>query len=169
MLVEDHSKKLKNLVFKGRVSFLSLKKRILDDIKSAMKNRQSEQLQSLKLVYAECKNKEIQLRTDITDIQMISILKKQVKQYHESIESYNKGGHLKNSQEQQRRLDFIKSYLPAPISETQLQSFIQKAITSVKATSLKDMKLVINTVQGYASGAADNSLLVKLIKERLQN
>lgn len=147
---------------------MSLKAQILADIKSAMKNKKAAELQSLKLVYADCKNKEIELKQDINDDQMIAILKKQVKHYEESIESYTKGGNIKHSEEQKYRLKFIKSYLPTPLSEEALKTLVQKTITSLKATSLKDMGLVIKTVQSCAAGSADNRRLVELVKERLQ-
>ena len=74
------------------------------DMKSAMKSKKTSELQALKLVYAECKNKEIELKMDLNDTQMIALLKKQVKQYEESIEQYEKGGRADSVREQKERL-----------------------------------------------------------------
>ena len=147
---------------------LSLKDRILADIKSAMKNKQTSQLQALKLVYAECKNKEIETQADLDNAQMVSILKKQVKQYKESIGQYEQSGRLDGIEEQKNRLELIQSYLPKTLSEEELKCLINETITSLKATSIKEMGSVIKAVQSRAAGSTDNRLLVELVRERLQ-
>ena len=138
------------------------------DMKSAMKNKKISELQALKLVYAECKNKEIELKTDLNDAQMVALLKKQVKQYEESIGQYEKGGRADNVQEQKERLAVIKSYLPKPFSEEELKTLIEETIDTLKVTSVKQMGSIIKTVQSRTAGSADNQRLVELVKERLK-
>ena len=146
----------------------SLRDRILADMKTAMKNKETSTLQALKLVYADCKNKEIELKATLDDVQMISLLKKQVKQYEESIEQYEKGGRLDGAREQKQRLELIKSYLPKALSKEELKSLVDKTIEDLKATSIKEMGSVIKAVQSRTAGSADNRLLAELVRERLQ-
>ena len=146
----------------------SLRDRIVADMKSAMKNKETFALQALKLVYADCKNKEIELKTTLDNAQMISILKKQVKQYEESIEQYEKGGRPEGAHEQKERMELIKSYLPKALSKEELKSLVDKTIEDLKATSMKEMGSVIKAVQSRAAGSADNRLLAELVRERLQ-
>ena len=146
----------------------SLKDRIIADMKLAMKNKKNSALQALKLVYAECKNKEIELKTSLDDIQMVALLKKQVKQYEESIEQYEKGGRAEGAQEQKERLALIKSYLPKNLSDEELKTLIEETINTLKVNSIKQMGSIIKDVQSRTAGSVDNRRLVELVKERLK-
>ncbi len=147
---------------------LSLKDRILTDMKSAMKEKSPSKLMALKLVYAECRNKEIEQKADLEESHVMVILKKQIKQYEESLKLYEKAGREGDAQEQRNRLEIIKSYLPKALSEEELKSLIEETITSLKAVSMKDMGRVIKTAQSRAGGSVDNRRLAELVKERLQ-
>ena len=139
------------------------------DMKLAMKNKQSAALQALKLVYAECKNREIELKTSLDDMQVVALLKKQVKQYEESIEQYETGGRADRVQEQKNRLALIKSYLPKSLSDKELKDIIEETINTLEVASAKDIGSVIKTVQSRTAGSVDNRRLAELVKERLKN
>jgi len=147
----------------------SLKNKIIADMKSAMKNKDQVRLQALKLVYAECKNQEIELQKDLTDIQVISILKKQIKQYEESIAQFRQAGRSEDAEVQEQRKNMIHAYLPKPLSMEELQKIVNEVIVELKAVSIKHMSKVIKAVQSKTAGRVDNKNLVELIKERLQN
>ena len=146
----------------------TLRDRIMADMKSAMKNKDALALQALKLVYAECRNKEIEIKADLDDAQLVSLLKKQIKQYEESMAQYEKSGRMEGVQEQKKRRDLIQSYLPKPLSEQELKQLIEKTISDLDVTSMKQMGTVIKSVQSSSGGSVDNRLLVELVKERLQ-
>lgn len=139
------------------------------DMKVAMKNKNQAVLQALKLVYAEYKNKAIDIQAELDDTQLVALLKKQVKQYEESIDLYEKAGRLEQVKEQKERLNCIKSYLPKSLGEEELKTLVHKVVTDMKATSIKEMGSVIKAVQSQTAGAADNRRLAELVKERLQN
>ena len=147
---------------------LSLKDRILTDMKSAMKEKSTSKLMALKLVYAECRNKEIEQKADLEDLHITAILQKQIKQYEESLKLYEKAGRGGDAQEQKNRLEIIKSYLPKALSEEELKSLVEETITSLKAVSMKDMGQVIKTARSRAGGLVDSRRLAELVKERLQ-
>lgn len=147
----------------------SLKDQIMADMKSAMKSKEQSRLQALKLVYAECKNQEIELQKELTDIQVISVLKKQIKHYEESIEQFKQAGRPEDAKDQEQRKDMIHAYLPEPLSTEELKKIVDEIIVELKADSIKQMGGVIKAVQSKAAGRVDNRSLVELVKERLQN
>ena len=145
-----------------------IKNRLLSDLKSAMKNRQGNRVQALKLALSECKNQEIALKSDFNESLMIPLLQKQVKQYEESIDQYQKAGNNSAVQEQVERRDFIKSYLPAMLSDTELKKLIETAVKELNAVSIKDMGRVMQFAQAQAKGPVDKRLLAELVRERLK-
>ena len=147
----------------------SLRDQLLMDIKVAMKSKQDLKLQALRLVHAELKNQEIEQKKPVTDMQMVSILKKQIKQYEESLVQYEKANRPEGAKEQKEKMQIIQSYLPKPLSEEELKSVVNKVISQLQVRSAKQMGMVIKEVQLQTSGSADNRQLVALVKERLQN
>ena len=147
----------------------SLRDQLLMDIKVAMKSKQDLKLQALRLVHAELKNQEIEQKKPVTDMQMVSILKKQIKQYEESLVQYEKANRPEGAKEQKEKMQIIQSYLPKPLSEEELKSVVNKVISQLQVSSAKQMGMVIKEVQLQTSGSADNRQLVALVKERLQN
>lgn len=147
----------------------SLKDQIMADMKSAMKNKDQSRLQALKLVYADCKNQEIELQKDLTDVQVISVLKKQIKHYEESIAQFKQAGRSEDAKDQEQRKDVIHAYLPEPLSTEELKKIVDEMIVELKADSMKQMGGVIKAVQSKTAGRVDNKSLVELVKERLQN
>ena len=139
------------------------------DMKSAMKSKEQSRLQALKLVYAECKNQEIELQKELTDIQILSVLKKQIKHYEESIEQFKQAGRSEDAKDQEQRKEIIHAYLPEPLSQEELKKIVDKTIVELKADSIKHIGGVIKAVQSKTDGRVDNRSLVELVKERLQN
>ena len=147
---------------------MSIKDRLLADLKLAMKNRHLHKVQALKLVLSECKNQEIALKSDFSESHIISLLQKQVKQYEESIGQYQKAGREADVKEQTERRDLIKSYLPAMLSDAELKKLVETAVKESKAQSIKDMGRVMKLVQAQAQGLFDKRHLAQLVQERLK-
>ena len=139
------------------------------DMKSAMKSKEQSRLQALKLVYAECKNQEIELQKELTDTQILSVLKKQIKHYEESIEQFKQAGRSEDAKDQEQRKEIIYAYLPEPLSQEELKKIVDQVIVELKADSIKHIGGVIKAVQSKTAGRVDNRSLVELVKERLQN
>ena len=139
------------------------------DMKSAMKSRDQSRLQALKLVYAECKNQEIELQKELTDVQIISVLKKQIKHYEESIEQFKQADRSEDAKDQEQRREMIHAYLPEPLSIEELKKIVDEVIVELKADSIKQMGAVIKIIQSKTAGRVDNRCLVELVKERLQS
>lgn len=147
----------------------SLKNRVIADMKQAMKDKKPDIVQALKLIYAEWKNKEIDLKQSLNQLQLVAVLKKQIKQYQESIAQYEQVGRQEEAEVQKKRLDAVQFYLPKSLSDEELKSIIETSIQQNKPESLKQMGVIIKDVQARTSGSADNHRLVELVKERLQD
>ena len=101
----------------------ALKDQIIADMKSAMKSKDNLKLQVLRLVYAEIKNQEIDQKAPVNNLQVVSILKKQIKQYKESIAQYEQVNRSDGLQDQKEKMQVVQSYLPKPLSAQELRAY----------------------------------------------
>ena len=149
---------------------MTIREQIMAGIKTAMKDKNSTALQTLRLVASDCKNQEIASKAPLNDQQVVSVLKKQIKQYQETIAQYQQMDRSEDVQNQTKRMNIVQSYLPQSLSEEKLRSLVDQKIQELEASSVKQMGLVIKAVQAEASGMlVDNRLLAQLVKEKLQN
>ena len=143
---------------------MSLKIRILEDVKSAMRARQREQLAALRLVTAAIKQKEIDERIDLSDEQVLLVLDKMLKQRRESIEQFEKADREDLAVKERFELGLIQAYMPEPLSEDELASLIQSTVTEVGASSIRDMGSVMNALRGQVQGRADMKAVSQAVK-----
>ncbi|NCF62093.1 MAG: GatB/YqeY domain-containing protein [Gammaproteobacteria bacterium] len=146
---------------------MSLKFRIQEDVKNAMRAREREQLATLRLVTAAIKQKEIDERVELSDEQVIAVLDKMVKQRRESLEQYDKAGRADLAEKEQFELDLIQTYLPQQLDEAELASLIRAAITELGASSIRDMGPVMNALRGQVQGRADMKAVSQAVKTQL--
>jgi len=146
---------------------MSLKVRIQEDVKNAMRAREREQLAALRLVTAAIKQKEIDERVELSDEQVIAVLDKMVKQRRESLEQYDKAGRADLAEKEQYELDLIQAYLPRQLDEAELTCLIQTAITELGASSIRDMGPVMNALRGQVQGRADMKAVSQAVKTQL--
>jgi uncharacterized protein YqeY len=147
---------------------MSLKERILEDIKVAMKAKNAERLEALRFLNAAIKNREIEIRpTAINDQEVIGVIQKLSKQRLDSIEQYKNAGRNDLATKEESELSILKEYLPTPLSESEVKSLVQEIITKVGATGMKDMGRVMKEAQEKAQGRADGKILSTIVKEKL--
>jgi len=146
---------------------MSLKTRILEDVKSAMRARQREQLAALRLVTAAIKQKEVDERIDLNDEQVLLVLDKMVKQRRESIEQYEKADREDLAVKERFELDLIHNYLPEPLGKDELAALIQLTIAEVDASSIRDMGPVMNVLRSQVQGRADMKAVSQAVKTLL--
>ncbi len=147
----------------------SLRERIVTDMKMAMRNKDSLRLGVLRLLHAEFKNQEIQSQSSLKDVEAVPILRKQIKQYEESMEQYKKMDRPEQVKEQEKQIQIIESYLPPALSDSELKKEIDQAMDELQAPSAKGMGAVIKAVQAQTAGAANNRRLAELVRERFKN
>lgn len=148
---------------------MSLKQKILDDTKEAMKAKDMDKVNTLRFLTSAVKNKEIEVRPNsITDDDVVSVLKKSAKQRQDSIEQFQKAGRQDLVDKEQKELTVIETYLPKQMGADQLSAIVAEAIKEVGATSPKEMGAVMKVVIAKTQGAADNKLVSEIVKKQLQ-
>ena len=146
---------------------MSLKSRILEDVKSAMRAHEREQLAVLRLVTAAIKQKEVDERIDLNDEQVLAVLDKMTKQRRESFEQYEKAGRDDLAAQERYELDLIQTYLPEPLGEEELAGLIKSAMAELGASSIRDMGPVMNALRGQVQGRADMKAVSQAVKAQL--
>jgi len=144
-----------------------LKDRITEDMKSAMRAGEKDRLAAIRLVLAAIKQREIDERITLDDSQVLAVLDKMVKQRRESIAQFQSGGREDLVAKESAELAMLQSYLPAQLSDAELDTLIAEAIASTGAVSVKDMGKVMGVVKVKAQGRADMGALSARIKAKL--
>jgi len=146
---------------------MSLKDRIQEDVKAAMRATERERLGTLRLIMAAIKQREVDERITLDDAQVLSVLEKMVKQRRESIASFESGGRSDLVAKESAELKLIQGYLPAQLNDAELDALIAEAMAQTSATSVKDMGKVMAAVKAKAAGRADMAAVAARIKARL--
>ncbi len=146
---------------------MSLKQQITDDMKAAMKAGEKERLGVIRLILAALKQREVDERIVLDDAQVMAILEKMLKQRRDSIEQYTAANREDLAAVERAEVDVIQTYLPAALSDAEIEDIIHAAITSSGASSAKDMGKVVGLVRPQVIGRADMGKVSGLIKARL--
>ena len=150
---------------------MSLKDRISEDIKSAMKAKDKIRLETVRSIKKVILEKEVALRPkgqdSLTEEQEIEVLSQQAKQRRDSIEQYRKGGREDLAEKEAQELAIIETYLPKQLSDEELNSTIDEIITSVGATTVKDLGKVMGVAMKQLKGKADGKKIQAMVKEKL--
>lgn len=144
-----------------------LKKRLVEDMKSAMRAKEKDRLMTIRTILAAIKLQEVNTREDVDEAGVLAILDKQSKQRRESIAQFSKAGRDDLVAQEELELGFIKEYLPEPLSDDDVQSLIKEAIDATGADSMKDMGKVMAHLKPKAQGRADMGKISGLIKAAL--
>lgn len=150
---------------------MSLKERINEDLKAAMKARDEKALRGIKAIKAAiilAETSENRTSKDLTTEEELQLLQKLIKQRQESAETYQKNNRADLAQVELEEIEVIQNYLPKPLTEQELETLIQEAIHSENATSIKDMGKVIKALQPKILGKADNKVVAEKVKKLLQ-
>jgi uncharacterized protein len=147
---------------------MSLKVKIMDELKEAMKSKDQVKLTTLRFLNAQIKNKEIDLRPNqISEEEIVSVIKKSVKQRQDSIEQYTNANRQDLADAEIAELKILESYLPQMMSEVEVKAFVLEAIKETGATEAKDMGKVMKAVMAKTKGQADNKVVSELVKQSL--
>ena len=146
---------------------MSLKGRIQEDVKSAMRAHERERLAALRLITAAIKQKEVDERIELDDEQVLAVLDKMVKQRRDSLEQYSQAGRDDLAVKEQFELDLIQTYLPEPIAEDELEALIRSTISELGASSMRDMGAVMGALRGQVQGRADMKAVSEAVRTQL--
>ncbi len=145
----------------------SLKERLSDEMKAAMKSGDKTRLAVIRLIQSALKQKEVDERVVLTDADVLAILDKMAKQRRESIEQFKAAGRDDLEQQEAYELSVIQSYLPEPLSDADIDALIAQAIQSTGASSVREMGAVMTQLRPQLQGRADMSLVSARIKNAL--
>ncbi len=146
---------------------MSLKARIQEDVKTAMKAREAARLSTLRMLTAAMKQKEVDERIELDDAAVQAIVEKLIKQRKDSISQFAKAGRQDLVDAETAELAVLTAYLPAQLSEAEVLAAIDAAVATSGATSFKDMGKVMAILKPQLAGKADMGKVSALIKARL--
>ena len=148
---------------------MGLKARIQEDMKSAMRAGEKEKLANIRMIMAAIKQREVDERIELDDAQVLSVIDKMIKQRRESVAQFKAGGRADLVAKEEAELAQLGAYMPAQLSESELDAMIAAAITATGASSIKDMGKVMAAIKAKAAGRADMGAVGARIKARLSN
>ena len=146
---------------------MTLKERIVEDMKTAMRSGEKDRLAVIRLLQAAIKQREVDERIVLDDTQITSVLEKMIKQRKESIVAFEKGARADLVAKETAEIVVLTPYLPAQLSDADLDALIAEAIASTGAASIKDMGKVMGVVKAKAAGKVDMGAVGARIKAKL--
>ncbi|MBS1163262.1 MAG: GatB/Yqey family protein [Burkholderiaceae bacterium] len=146
---------------------MSLKDRITEDMKAAMRARQAERLSAIRLLLAAIKQREIDSRTEADDAAVLAIVEKLIKQRKDSIAQFDAGGRADLVAKETAEVDVLAAYLPQQMSEAEVGAAIDAAISELGATGPAAMGKVMGLLKPRLAGRADIGQVSAVVKRRL--
>ena len=146
---------------------MTLSERINNDLKEAMKSKDSFRLSVIRMVKGAMQLAKPNPREELTDDDVIQVISKQIKMRKDAIEQFEAAGREDLVLQNKKEIEILNTYMPKQLSEEELTEIIDKVFEEVKPTSQKDMGLIMKNISPLVKGRADMSLVNKLIKERL--
>ncbi|MFZ5965573.1 MAG: GatB/YqeY domain-containing protein [Bacillota bacterium] len=147
---------------------MSLKERLMDDLKQAMKEKNQLRKSTITMVRASIKQYEVDNRIELDDEDILDIIAKQVKQKRDSIEEFTKGGREDLVEQANAEIDILMDYLPQQLSEDEITEIVNQVVVEVGANSPKDMGKVMAALMPKVKGRADGKIVNKIVKQLLQ-
>jgi len=144
-----------------------LKLQITDDMKSAMRSKDSERLGTIRLILAEIKQKEVDERIELVDEDIVLIIEKMLKQRRDSIDAFNKAERKDLVQKEELEIKVLQDYMPQQLTEDEVEKAIVDAIESSGAKSMKDMGAVMGILKAKHAGKVNMADVSKKIKIKL--
>jgi uncharacterized protein YqeY len=145
----------------------SLKDRITEDMKNAMRAKDMERLGTIRMITSAIKQREVDERITLDDSQVLSVIEKMIKTRKESIAQFQAGGREDLAAKEQKEVDLLQAYMPEQLSEAELDALIAEAITEAGATSIKEMGKAMAIVKQKAAGRADMTVASAKLKAKL--
>lgn len=144
---------------------MTLKEQIVEDMKSAMRAKDSVRLGTIRMLTAAIKQKEVDERKDLTDADVLSIIERMIKQRRDSISQFEAGGRQDLVDQEKAELDVLSTYMPAALSMDEIEKEVLVAV--VNATGPQDMGKVMSVLKTKLAGRADMSVVSGMVKKAL--
>lgn len=146
----------------------SLKDRIQEDMKSAMRAKEAERLATIRLLLSAMKQKEVDERVTLSDSDILAILNKMIKQRRESAAQFRAGDRTDLAEKEEKEIIILSEYLPEQFTDEEINALIESAISQTGAVMQKEMGMVMNIIRPKAQGRADMAVVSAKIKDKLK-
>lgn len=146
---------------------MTLKAQISEDMKSAMRAKETERLGTIRLLLAAIKQREVDERIELTDADVISVIEKMLKQRRDSITAYESAKRDDLADVEKAEVVVLQTYLPKQLTEDEVKTLLEQVVTDTGAASMKDMGKVMAAIKPLVAGKADMGKISGLIKARL--
>jgi len=146
---------------------MNLLERLESDMIKAAKARDSERLGAIRFVRSQTKNRQIELRRELKDEDVVEVLSRVAKQHRESIEQFQEGGRDELVKHERRQLSVVEEYLPAQLGEQELLEILSGVIEETGAAGPRDIGMVMKTIMPRVKGRADGKIVKALVQSRL--
>jgi uncharacterized protein len=146
---------------------MSLKDRIQEDMKAAMRARDAARLSAVRLLLAALKQKEVDERVELADADVLAVIEKMVKQRRESIAQYEKAARQDLAEQEKFEIGVLAAYLPQQMGEAEIAQAVAAAIAEAGAGGVKDMGKVMALLKPRLAGRADMGTVSALVKAKL--
>jgi uncharacterized protein len=146
---------------------MSLKARITEDMKAAMRSGEKDRLSCIRMLQAGIKQREVDERIELDDAQVLSVIDKMIKQRRESVTQFQAGNRADLVAKESAEIELLTGYLPAQLAAAELDALIKEAIAATSATSMKEMGKVMGWLKPKVQGRADIGALSARIKAAL--
>jgi uncharacterized protein YqeY len=141
--------------------------RIDDELKEAMRARDAERRDALRLILSSLKSAEKELQRPLSDDEELQVLQRERKRRIEAAEAFRSGGREEQAASEERELAVLQEFMPEPLSEEELEEIVDDVIAEVGATSMRDLGRVMADVMPQVAGRADGSTVSQLVREKL--
>jgi len=141
--------------------------RIDDELKEAMRARDAERRDALRLILSSLKSAEKELQRPLSDDEELQVLQRERKRRIEAAEAFRSGGREAQAESEERELAVLQEFMPEPLSEDELEEIVDDAIAENGATGMSDFGRVMADVMPQVSGRADGSVVSQLVREKL--
>ncbi|MCG0274757.1 MAG: GatB/YqeY domain-containing protein [Thermosediminibacteraceae bacterium] len=148
---------------------MSIKERLNEDLKKALKEGEKQRLSVIRMAKAAIINEEKNRMHELNDDEVIEVLSREVKKRREAKEEYERLGRRDAAEELEREIKILQEYLPLQLTEEELEKIVRETIEEIGANSLKDMGKVMSTVLPRVKGRADGRTVNAIVKRLLQN
>lgn len=146
---------------------MSLKEKLSEDMKAAMRAKESEKLATIRLINAAIKQREVDERVELGDDQVLSVIEKMIKQRKDSITQFEAGGRQDLADKEKSEITVLAAYMPAQMSEAEVQAEVATAVTQAGASGPQDMGKVMAVLKPKLAGRADMTAVSALVKAAL--
>jgi len=146
---------------------MSLKQRINDDVKAAMRGGDARRRDALRLLLAALKQREVDERKDLADPDVVAVIERMIKQRRESIAQFEKGGRQDLAQNEQYEIGLLQAYMPQAMSDAEIEAAVADVIAAAGAKAPSDMGKVMGALKGKLAGRADMGKVSAMVKSKL--